>query len=348
MPDRGHEASGPIEFALGRLASMRVGDGAFCHEVAAPSLEPRGRSLRYTLIVLLGLLRAREAGLEAPVDPAELKDLLLREIHAPELTAGDMGLLAWADARSGGEAAAVVAARLDALAPDPADEGLEVSWALLGRLHGSDERAAQAALERQLVRADTPSGLFRHTDTGPRARFPNFATQIYGVLALAEAARLRDDARALAAARRTADRLLALQRPDGGWPWIFDVERGVVVEPYELYSVHQDAMAPMALLALSRVSGERAYRDAAVRGLEWIRGGNDLGVNMLDRRAGILHRSIRRRRPFDRALLYANTATAMLARPMLARARGPLELNRTDRPYHLGWVLEAWSGPDSP
>ena len=53
-------------------------------------------------------------------------------------------------------------------------------------------------------------------------------------------------------------------------------------------------MAPMALLELSEVTGEPRYRDAAIRGLDWIFGQNDLGREMLDRDAGILYRSIRR------------------------------------------------------
>jgi hypothetical protein len=117
-----------------------------------------------------------------------------------------------------------------------------------------------------------------------------------------------------------------------------------VVEPYEVYSVHQDAMAPMALQELTEVSGESRYRDAALGGVEWIFGRNELGREMLDRKAGILYRSIRRRRGFDRALLYANTAGALAGRAPFADRRWAIEVNPTDRPYHLGWILEAWAG----
>jgi len=92
------------------------------------------------------------------------------------------------------------------------------------------------------------------------------------------------------------------------------------------------------------VTGDEQYRDAAIRGLDWIFGQNDLRREMLDRDAGILYRSIRRKRGFDRALLYTNTATSMAATPFLSRTKGPLEINPTDRPYHLGWILEAWAG----
>jgi len=333
------------EFALATLPAMRRSDGAFCHEVRAPELEPAGRSLRYTLICLLGLQRAQAAGVSVPVDPGELRALALDEIDSPAMTAGDLGLLLWASGRADMDAIDAISyrlhGRLGAELPDL--EGLELSWILIGAAEANTSALLDQALARQLERARTPSGLFRHRDAGRRARFPNFATQIYGVLALALAARAGREW-ALEPARRTANLLLELQRPDGGWPWIFDVESGRVVEPYEVFSVHQDAMAPMALLELSSVSGDERYRDAALRGVEWVFGRNDLGRPVLDREAGILYRSIRRRAPLDRAALYANTALAMLGRRGIAQTRGALEINPTDRPYHLGWVLEAWAG----
>lgn len=336
-----------VGFALDRLPSMRLEDGTFCYEVRAPELRPSGASLRYTLICTLGLQRAKAAGLDVPIDPDELRDAAMDRIDSPEMTPGDLALLLWADSRSGAAATDAIAYRLHRkLGADLPDlEGLELSWIVIGAAEAGAFELCDRALGRQLDRAAAPNRLFRHRDQGRRARFPNFATQIYGVLALAVAARSghRADS-ALDTACRVAGRLLELQRPDGGWPWIFDARRGAVVEPYEVYSVHQDAMAPMALLELSEVTGDPRYREAALRGLEWVFGHNDLGREMLDRQAGILFRSIRRRQGWDRALLYANTASSSLGRSALSGVRGPLEVNPTDRPYHLGWILEAWSG----
>jgi hypothetical protein len=125
---------------------------------------------------------------------------------------------------------------------------------------------------------------------------------------------------------------------------MFDAERARVVEPYPIYSVHQDGMAPIALLELYEATGEERYRAAAARGVEWIYEQNELQRSMLDTGRRIVYRSIRRRSPWDRALLYANTAAALAGLSQRANWRGSLELNRTDRPYHLGWVLEAWCG----
>jgi hypothetical protein len=232
-----------------------------------------------------------------------------------------------------------------------AREGMELAWIVIGLalqreagLPGQDPALFAEAYEHLLARQE-PSGLFGHYGGGPRRRFPNFATEIYSVLALATVARVDSMRRgeAIARAARASERLIELQLADGGWPWLFDARRGTVVERYEVYAVHQDAMAPMALLELTQVSGDPGFADAAVRGLGWLRGGNELGVDMLDEDEGLLYRSIRRRRPVDRLAIYGGTAASLVAGVTVPRG-GPLEVYRTDRPYHLGWVLEAWCG----
>ncbi len=141
-----------------------------------------------------------------------------------------------------------------------------------------------------------------------------------------------------------ADRLMSHQLPDGGWPWLFDADTDRVVERYELYSVHQHAMGPMGFLQLAEASGEQRYAEAAVHGLGWIDGQNELGQDMVDRENQMILRSIRRRPRSSRACLYANTAgELMLGRTLFGAARRP-ELNATCRPYELGWLLEAWCG----
>jgi hypothetical protein len=103
-------------------------------------------------------------------------------------------------------------------------------------------------------------------------------------------------------------------------------------------------MAPMGLLELSEALDVDRYREAALYGFEWISGRNDLQQDMLSSDGRMLYRSIRRKAPRERLLLYANTATAFVSRPIAPRLRGSLEINATDRPYHLGWILEAWCG----
>ncbi len=340
-------------FALEKLPGMQLADASFCYEVVKGDPTPRGRSLRYTLMALLGLLRADGVGREHELDTGRIKQRMLSEIDSPELDAGELGLFLWADSRSGHEATDGLVRRLDDVIGKrgyPLLEGLELAWVVTGLAAAGAERSSprgELLLERGLRQLNDNlmfTGLLTHRGQGWRRRFPNFATEIYGVLALALVGRLRDDAPAIDAARRIAARLIALQRRNGGWPWLFDASRGNVVEPFEIYSVHQDAMAPMALLELTEATGDGLYRDAAVRGLDWIWGRNELGAQMLDSEAGMLYRSIVRRPPSDRVYPRVSTVTGYLGRPLLAGHLGRLEVNETDRPYHLGWVLEAWSG----
>lgn len=345
-----------IEFALRALPSMRLSDGAFCFERRVGVEPPQGRSLRYTLMVELGLMRARASSYQLPFEPGELDAVVWREIEGPELQPGDLGLMLWADARRCGGRGAELAERLDAVLTASgglsARVGMELAWIVTGlahqaRLGGSETvgRLLVQALDQLLVTNRAPSNLFLHFGAPKRRRrFPNFATQIYSVLALAVVGRLGLDARALPAARATADRLLELQLHDGGWPWLFDAERGTVVEAYEIYSVHQDAMAPMGLLELWEAGGDDRYLEAARRGLRWIHGANELGTDMVDSEHQLVLRSIRRRSGLDRFWLGAKTGASLIGLPTKPSTARLTELNRTDRPYHFGWVLEAWCG----
>ena len=342
---------------------MRLPDGVFCFERRAGEPAPLGRSPRYTLMVELGLLRARAAGYELPFDVDELRrGRLARARRRATLDAGRhrpdaVGRRApRRRPRRRARASRLDAALARRRAASPARLGMELGWIVTGLAHhvaagGSASRrsgCSRAALDQLLVPNRAPSRpvppLRRAPDgaaasrTSPRrstrcSRSPSSAR--YGL-----------DDRALAAARATADRLLELQLPDGGWPWLFDAERGTVVERYEVYSVHQDAMAPMALLELSEVTRRRALpRRRGPRAALDPRRTTSSGADMVDRENGLVLRSIRRRRGPDRLWLAAKTgAVASPACPRRGSTARLTELNPTDRPYHFGWVLEAWCG----
>jgi hypothetical protein len=350
-----HDISELIGFALASLPAMRRKDGIFCFERRAGEAAPIGRSLRYTLMVALGLARAQQNGYTVPIDPVELDELVWQEIDSPTLEPGDLGLLLWTDDRLARGRADELVERLErALAANgglASLVGMELGWIVTGLAHQHAKtpdfrvRALLARAMDQLLEGNqAPSALFRHSGRGWRRRFPNFATQIYSVLALAVVARHGLDDRALPAARSGADRILELQRPDGAWPWLFDTERGAVVERYEIYSVHQDAMAPMALLELAALDDDPRYARAVAHGLRWVHGHNELRADMVDRENGLVLRSIRRRRGLDRAMLAATTAASRAGLGRDGRRARLTELNPTDRPYHFGWVLEAWCG----
>jgi hypothetical protein len=341
-------------FALRRLPSLQLGDGVFCHELRAEDGRPRGRSLRYTLIALLGLLRAEEHGLEHGFHLGALRSRVLSELDSTELRPGDLGLALWAESRTGGDAVPELVGTLRALLDRHALEGLmsmEVAWMAIGLTEAGARGGLGAGEEilarcrEQLIEARRPrDGLVTHVARGRRRRLPHFADQIHSLQALAQLARIRDDAEARAAARSIGELLLANQMPNGAWPWIYDPLRGTVVEPYELYSVHQDSMAMIAMHGLTEATGEPRYRQVAVRSLDWNYGANELGVQMYDRGAEMIYRSIRRKQRFVRAHQARNAAATYVGAKMRQATPEGLEVNRAMRPYHLGWLLEAWAG----
>jgi hypothetical protein len=343
-----------IDLAIAALPRMQLPSGIYCWERRSGDLQPHGRSLRYTLMTLLGLEKAAAAGHDPGTDLERIHDALWEAIDDPELAPGDYGLHLWLDARTGRGRAGELLPRLErSLAAGgglPAREGMEMGWIVTGLAEqvaagNRDAEAGLAAALNQLLSANrAPSGLFRHYGDGRRrGRFPNFATQIYAVLALSTVSRLGLDDRALPAARAAGDKLLELQLADGGWPWLFDAERGRVVERYEIYCVHQHAMAPMGLLELAGATGDDRYTQAVGYGVGWIAGRNELGADMVDAADGLVYRGIRRRGRWADAALGAGTGLALLGGPEAPRSRRA-ELDRTDRPYSMGWILEAWAG----
>lgn len=342
-----------VSFSTENLPTMKLPSGLYCYDMPFSTRERRGESVRYSLIVLLGLQRAAGGGRGASNEIDELWESCLSRRHS--FTPGDIGLALWADARRDGSASPDL---VDQLTHAVSDEqlgalvGMELAWMVIGLAHAvHSHTAAESLLGRLTVHLQrdrrASSGLYFHdATTRVRRRLPNFATEIYTLLALTTLARKDLLPGAQGSAEELAGCLVRLQLPDGGWPWIFDAGRGIVVERYEIYTVHQDAMAPMALLDLWELTGDKRWARAAVHGLAWSRGRNELHADLIDLEKQFAHRSIRRRPAYQRVALVANAlASGLIGRPLRSGAAA-VEVNETSRPYHLGWILEAWAARD--
>jgi hypothetical protein len=152
------------------------------------------------------------------------------------------------------------------------------------------------------------------------------------------------DPSALQAAGRCAARICELQGPAGQWWWHYDVRDGRVVEGYPVYSVHQHAMAPMALFELHEAGGAD-FLQATSDGVGWLSGHPEVEEQLVCPALNVIWRKAGRREPgkLVRALSAASTAIRQgLHVPGLNLMFPPSRIDHECRPYELGWLLYAW------
>ncbi len=107
---------------------------------------------------------------------------------------------------------------------------------------------------------------------------------------------------------------------------------------FPVYSVHQHAMAPMALRAIEEASG-KDFTPWIFKGLRWIQD-NELSFNMEDASASVVWRCITPSK--SRRLL--SDAVAVLTRSNAPETCRGLKVLFECRPYELGWLLYAFAG----
>jgi hypothetical protein len=324
------------------------------------SIRTEGLSDRYTATAMIGL--AGEApsdvrGVLAGTAPTDVCDSLAEaSLRSDDL--GQVALTLWACRAWSCAGAETALRRLEAMAPADGPFGtVEVAWSLAALCARGDPPAPpdlRRALARRLVESSrTGSGLFPHWPGGSgrfrlRGHVACFADQVYPIQALAMHHRLEADRPSLAAAGRCAEQICALQGPEGQWWWHYDVRTGAVVERYPVYSVHQDAMAPMALHVLGDVSG-RQFGPEVVRGLGWLAHCPETGGSMVDDEHGVIWRKVGRNEP-AKLSRRANAACSRLlpgARaPFVGAIFPPTRIDYESRPYHMGWILHAWADGD--
>jgi hypothetical protein len=295
-------------------------------------------AVRYTINSLLGLhaagydgaaeLTNRFVGLNAVTQPADKG--LLTVLHCER---GDL------------EGAAALVPQLGALAGTALDLQ-SIAWLLWGAcaaartgLPGTEE-AAEALLARLLddyVHPDT--GLPRHSLRPYRRGIVSFGGLVYFLRALHEAASLFGNGRAAALFRGGVATALALQGPQGEWPWMIDVARARAFDRYPVFSVHQDSMS-MLFLRPALDEGVDGAAAAIERSLRWVHGENELGLRFYREEPFFFaYRAIERDEALPRARRYARWL-AKGTDEHVGAAR--LRVNRECRSYHLGWILYAW------
>jgi len=350
-----------VPIALRALAGMQdERTGLFSHKTVAGSdgeLENRGINSLYTGACVVGLLSIPEQFLEpylAEVRRRALEALLRVRERDPAVLA----TLLWAAALSGRPEAPRLADQLSRLGEpgrlSSMQLGLSVAalahWLRAGDSDGGRAEHAARMLAAELERRYLPRArVFAATGSrGPRhpalARLSSFASQVYPLLGLCELAETTGvtPSRTIG---EVCDFLTRCQGPFGQWWWFYSTRVPKVIEGYPVYSVHQDAMAIMALLPATRL-GAGDYLSPLSAGLSWVTGRNELGVSLVDPRTGLIYRSIQRAGGDADGLAgwSRSQRVAAYTAALSGRERGvprSLEVLHECRSYHLGWLLVA-------
>jgi hypothetical protein len=315
-----------------------------------------GLSPRYTAIALIGFAGERPADAAAVLQGASASAVAADLLQAlPAMSnLGDVALGIWAAAALGVEGREAAVRRLQELDPVAATHPtVELSWALTALLEHGDPAlgSLRDGLARRLTSSLGPSDVFPHTigdgAAGLRGHVSCFADMVYPIQALARLRTVGGDPSGLDAAARAADHICSAQGAAGQWWWHYDQRTGDVVEGYPVYAIHQDAMAPMALIALQHASG-RDYSAAVAKGLAWLERAPELeGGTLVDEQADLIWRKVARREPGKTTRYLQAAASALhsgLRVPGTDALFPPVAIDYEDRPYHLGWLFHAFPG----
>jgi hypothetical protein len=316
-----------------------------------------GISHRYTMMTLLGLHCYQLSGHRSPVPIEPALDELTRSTEWIE-SAGDLGLLLWTCAELSPdrlpEVYHSVQARDALLRFEDARQGctMELAWYVTGLATASMVGCADLPGINEQIEASCrilkencgATGIYGHLRRSGRlrgmvrGRIGSFADQVYPTIAFARVAQALNDDGARKMALRTAETMCRLQEPLGEWCWHYDAVSGKVVNRYPVYSVHQHAMGPMMLFAAAQATG-CDFSKAIYKGLAWISGNNELGLNLIEPSLGLIWRSV---------YLARIDAYADAARRLLGSGRGAArvrpQIRYECRPYELGWLLYAFAG----
>jgi hypothetical protein len=330
-----------------------------------------GTSRRYTATALIGLAGEDSGVVREVLGSHSLEDVCTSLLEHIEKTddMGEVALTTWAARAIGHPKASKATKVLRMMEPGQRPYcTVELAWALTALVvDGSDATdmpQAEIAAKALLSAFKEESEIFRRWPAGrvvPKLpafvngigdRFPGlrthvscFADFVYPVQALSYYHRATGDARAASVASRCAKRMCQLQGPDGQWWWHFDIRTGRVIERYPVYSVHQDSMAPMALLAVGKACGQD-YSGSIEKGLRWLVNPPEKTGSLIDAENNVIWRKVARRCPGKLVRGLQATASCLHSRlraPGIDMLFPPVSIDYETRPYHMGWILHAWS-----
>jgi hypothetical protein len=330
----------------------------FCHRLLRTEhgIVREGLSPRYTIMTLLGLRELELAGMDSPFDTQAIYASFLRDTNWIQ-GIGDLGLLIWLTAafnpdQLGGLFSTFnCEAALDRNSDGQEARTMELAWFLSGLAHAAESTPklvstlTDLSLEtyHRLEENQGEYGLFGHLSTKNslagrlRGRIGSFADQIYPIYAMSKFAKVFQVEDPLGPALECATAVCHAQGESGQWWWLYDARSGRVSSRYPVYSVHQHGMAPMGLFAVEEATA-RPFKQFIYKGLCWIYGTNELGVDMRDSAQNLIWRCILPRNSQKKYWEIPLSLVRSQKQDIPARS---LRILYEQRPYEFGWLLFA-------
>jgi len=332
----------------------------FCYRLIRGNqgLVREGLSPRYTIMTLLGLRELERSRANCPFDTESLYKSFASDTNWIQC-AGDLGLFIWLASEFAPDRIDEVDKRFDLkkvleFYSDARDgRTMELAWLLTGLVSAASSSTKFAAAfsdvalrtYRLLRENQRRHGLFGHMNTRKslvgriRGRIGSFADQIYPIYALSKFSDAFHSGEALESALQCAKAICSRQGQMGQWWWLYDSDTGAVASHYPVYSVHQHGMAPMGLFAVEEASGQ-SFQEPIYKGLRWVYGMNELGLDMRDCEQNLIWRSML---PKSSYVKYWDVTSSIFGGSKPDTRNRPLQILHEDRPYELGWLLFAFA-----
>jgi len=346
--------------ARGLVAMFDKDRQLFCHRLLSTKrgLVRQGVSPRYTVMTLLGLRELESTGMDSPFDIRAIYGSFVRDTKWIQ-GVGDIGLLIWLAATFDPDHLGDFFRRFDCETAlhrfSDAREGrtMELAWFLSGLAHAAEAcpelvgTLTDLSVEtyHRVEENQGEDGLFGHMSTEKsllgrlRGRIGSFADQVYPIYAMSKFAKAFHVEDPLGPALQCATAICAAQGKSGQWWWLYDARSGRVSSRYPVYSVHQHGMAPMCLFAVEEATGQ-SFRESIYRGLHWIYGENELGIDMRDGAQSLIWRCLV---PGSWQAKYWEIALSVIRPTNQDKQARSLEVLYEQRPYEFGWLLFAFA-----
>jgi hypothetical protein len=346
--------------ARGLVAMFDTDRQLFCHRMVSTEkgMLREGVSPRYTIMTLLGLKELERAGTDPLFDIQAIYSAFTRNMDWIQ-GIGDLGLMIWLTATLQPDQLeklfSVFSCETAIERCADAREGrtMELAWFLSGLAHAAEASPklvgtlADLSIKtcRRIQENQSKYGPFGHMSAGDsltgrfRARIGSFADQVYPIYAFSRFAKAFRIEEPLDSAMKCATAVCSAQGELGQWWWLYDAPSGRLSSLYPVYSVHQHGMAPMALFALEDAVGRR-FTKSIYKGLQWIYGANELGVDMRDAAQTLIWRCVL---PKNRHAKYWDMALNRIRPPAEGMNVRSLKILCEQRPYEYGWLLFAFA-----